>query len=132
MVDHPPTSCVEVVNPQEQPDSTCVLAANGVDLCLAIGFGEKEAGLRLRRSNDDPTLRASVIRPRRRVFDKFESQGIDEEPDGVVVVLDDQGRVLDMHTADSTCVSPAAEERDGHSLVVAVYDFTGPTAEPGA
>jgi hypothetical protein len=33
MVEHPPPSCLEVVDTKEQPDSTCVLAADGMDLC---------------------------------------------------------------------------------------------------
>src|SRR5918994_1719978 len=98
MVEHPPPSCLEVVDTKKQPDSTCVLAADGVDLSLAVGLSQQQPGLRLRRSDDDPTLRTSLVRGRRRVFNEVESQCVDEESDGVVVVLDNQRGVLDVHT----------------------------------
>src|SRR5215204_438482 len=100
MVEHPPPSYLEVVDTKEQPDSTCVLAADGIDLSLAVGLSEEQSGLRLRRSNDDPTLRTSIVRGRRRVLYEVESQCVDEEFDGVVVVLHDQRGVLDVHHAD--------------------------------
>lgn len=45
MVEHPPPSCLEVVDTKEQPDSTCVLTADGLDLSLAVGLSEQQPGL---------------------------------------------------------------------------------------
>ena len=38
MVEHPPPSCLEVVDTKEQSDATCVLAADGIDLSLAVSL----------------------------------------------------------------------------------------------
>ena len=97
MDEHPSPSCLEVRNTEKQPDSTCVLTADRNDLLLAVGLSEEQSCLRLWRSDDDPSFRTSAIRRRRRVLGKLEPQSINEEPDGIVVVLDDQGGVLDVH-----------------------------------
>jgi hypothetical protein len=97
MVEHPPTSRVEVVDTKEQTDSACKLVADGIEFSLAVRLGEKQSRLRLGRSDDDPTLRTSIVRCRRRVLDEVEPQCVDEESDGVVVVLDDERDVLDVH-----------------------------------
>ena len=111
MVEHPSLSSLEVVDTKEQPDSTCVLVADGIDLSIAVGLGEEQAGLRLRRSDDDPTLRTSIVRGRRRVLDEIEPQCIDEEADGVVVVLDDQRRVLDVHSWSPQAIAGLISEQ---------------------
>jgi hypothetical protein len=98
MVEHPPPSCLEVLDTKEQSDSTCVLVADCIDLSLAVGLSEEQPGLRLGRSDDDPTLRTSIVRGRGRVLNEVEPQCVDEELDGVVVVLDDQRGLLDVHT----------------------------------
>jgi hypothetical protein len=72
MVEHPSRSCLEVVDTKEQPNSTCVLAADGIDLSLAVGLSEEQPGLRLRRSDDNPTLRTAIVRGRRRVLNEVE------------------------------------------------------------
>jgi hypothetical protein len=98
VVEHPPPSRLEVVDPKEQADSACVLASDSVNLVLAVCCGQEQPGLCPRRFDDDPTLRTSIVRRCRRVLDQVESQCVDEEPDGAVVVLDDQRCVLDVHT----------------------------------
>ncbi len=90
MVEHPLSSGIEVVDAKEQPDSTCELTAYGIDLFFAVGLCEEQSRLRVRRPDDDPTLGTPIVRRRWRVLDKVESQCVHEEPDGVVVVLDNQ------------------------------------------
>lgn len=97
MVEHPSPSCLEVGNTEKQPDSTCVLTADRNDLLLAVGLSEEQSRLRLWRPDDDPSFRTSVVRRRRRVLGELEPQRINEEPDGIVVVLDDHGGVLNVH-----------------------------------
>ena len=94
VVEHPPPGGLEVVDSEEEADPAGVLPPDEVHLLLTVRLGEEQPGLRARRSNDDPPLRAPVVRGRRRVFDELEAEGVDEEPDGVVVVLDDQRGVL--------------------------------------
>lgn len=89
MVEHPPPSRLEVVDPKEQADSARVLATDGVDLVLAVCCSEEQPGLCPRRFDNDPTLRTSIVRRCRRVLNQVEAQCVDEEPDGVVVVLND-------------------------------------------
>ena len=102
MVEHPTSGGVEVVDAKEQPDPTSVLVADGIELSLAVGLSEKQPRLRLRWPDDDPTLRTAVVRGRRRVLDEVETQCVNEEPDRVVVVVDNQRRVLDVHVSDGT------------------------------
>ena len=98
MVEHPTSGCVEVVDAKEQPDSASVLVADRIDLSPALGLSEQEPGQRVRWPDDDPTLRTAVVRGRWRVFDEVETQCVNEESDRVVVVVDDQRGVLDVHT----------------------------------
>jgi hypothetical protein len=54
---------------------------------LAFCAGEKDAGLRAGRPDDDPPLRPAVVGQRRRVLDEVESQRAGEEPDRLVVTI---------------------------------------------
>jgi hypothetical protein len=64
---------------------------------LAVRASEKNAGLRAWRPDNDPPLRPSIIRQRRRVLDEVESQRSREECDCLVVVIDDDRELLDPH-----------------------------------
>jgi len=64
---------------------------------LAVRAGEKNAGLRAGRPDDDPPLRPAVVGQRRRILDEVESQCAGEEPDGRVVIIDNDRELLDPH-----------------------------------
>ena len=83
---------------QEQPDAARELVADGLRLAFAVGAGEQEPGAGSRRADDDPALRAAAGGgQRRRVLDELEAEGVDEEGDRRVVVVDDQREVLQVH-----------------------------------
>ena len=113
MVEHPPPSGLEVVDTQEQPDPTCVLGAYRIDLLVAIGFREEEPRLCAGWPDDDPSLRTPVVRGPRRVLDELEAERVDEEPDGVVVALDDQRGVLEVQGCERTATLTAVRGEDG-------------------
>ena len=96
MVNHALLSCLEVLDPKEQPNTSGVLVADHFTLLCAVGLSEEQAGLRSRWFYDDPSLWASVIHRRRRILDEFKPQRINEESDGVIVVFDDQHSVFDV------------------------------------
>jgi hypothetical protein len=100
VVEHPSPGRLEVVDAQEEPDSTGVLVADRIGLGVTIGLGEEQPRLRARRADDDPPLRTPVVRGRGRVLDELEAQRVDEEPDGVVVPLDDQCGVFEVQAAN--------------------------------
>jgi len=58
---------------------------------IAIGPGEQEGGLAAGGSDHDPPLRTPVVRFRRGVLEQLETQDVDEEGDGRVVLVDHQG-----------------------------------------
>ena len=64
--------------------------ANHTFLVGTIGAREKDAGLRARRPDHDPSLRAAIVRERRRVVDQLEAEDVNEEADGWVVLIDDR------------------------------------------
>ena len=107
-VEHPALGSLEVVDAEEQPDSTGVLAADGTHLPVAIGLREEESRLRAGWPDDDPSLRPPAVRGRRRVLDELEAERVDEEPDRVVVALDDQRGVLEVQGCEPTAAVPGS------------------------
>jgi hypothetical protein len=72
--------------------------ADGPCLVVPVGASEEQPGGGARRSHDHPPLRTATFRrQRRRVLDQLEAQDVNEERDCGVVVLDDQGNLLEMH-----------------------------------
>ena len=59
--DQPCVRCVEVLDPQEEPDAAGRLIADDRALVFAISAGEKDAGLRAGRPDNNPPLRTAVI-----------------------------------------------------------------------
>lgn len=97
VLDHAAVLGLEVVDVQEQPDATAELVADGSGLTLAVGLREQQPGLRAGRAHHHPSLRPAVVRHRRRVLHEIEAEGVDEEADGLVVVLDEHGHLRDAH-----------------------------------
>jgi hypothetical protein len=77
---HSPVGCIEVVNTEEESHATGELLPNRLCLSLAIGPGKQDACLRSNRSDDNPSLRPSVIGQRRCIFHQFKLKRIYEEP----------------------------------------------------
>ena len=73
------------------------LVADGSHLRLTVGSREEERGPGVGRSHDDPAFRTSACGHGRRVFDELKAEHVDEESDRFVVVVDDEGDLLDMH-----------------------------------
>ena len=88
---------VEVIDAEEQADAAGELVADGDRLMFTVGSGEQDAGGGAGRADGDPSLRSSVVRDRRGVFDEVEAQRVDEEPDRRVVIVDDDGHEFDVH-----------------------------------
>ncbi len=62
-------------------------------IAIELGRARPAAG----RAHDDPPLGAAVVGERGRIFDEVEAQGVDEERDGRVVVVDDDRDQVDVH-----------------------------------
>lgn len=123
MVEHPLPCALEVVDPEEQADSTGELTTDDLGLARPVGPCEQQPGLRSRRPDDDPPLGTPVVRRRTRVLDELERQRVDEEPDGLVVVVDQQGRVLEVHPPT---VGVAAVPQVGDLVITAPGDGVVP------
>jgi len=65
----------------EYADSPGVLLANRGALMGAVGATQEEPSCRSGRPNDDPSLVVPIVGHCLGVFDDFEPEGIDEEPD---------------------------------------------------
>jgi hypothetical protein len=70
---------------------------DGCLLLVAVGSGEKDAGLRTGRSHDDPPLGTIIVRKDWRVLGKFEAERVNEEGGRGVVVVDDDRHQLQEH-----------------------------------
>jgi hypothetical protein len=71
--------------------------ANRRSLRVPVCAGEQDPGLRAGRADHHPALRTPVIRERRRVLHELEAEHSDEEVDRLVVVVDDDGHLLQIH-----------------------------------
>jgi hypothetical protein len=116
----------EVVDAKEQTDTTCELFADGTRLIVAISPSQQQSRARVWGSHDDPTLRPPVVGHRRRVLDKLEAQRIDEEANGIVVVLDDQGKALEMHSATLRRLRRAARRSNSTTHISIAAKPIGP------
>ena len=105
-VAHASVCGLEVLDAQEQPDATGELVTNCSLLTLAVGSGEEQRGRGAGRPHHDPALLPSIVGQRRRVLGEFKAEDADEESDRRVVVLDDQGNLLDVHPRHSASVLP--------------------------
>jgi hypothetical protein len=65
---HPPEGGIEVAYLPEEADAAGDLAPEDGGLRLAIGAGERDAGLGTGWSGHDPPLREAVAGPRKRVL----------------------------------------------------------------
>jgi hypothetical protein len=99
LAQHSRVSRVEVIDSEEQPDTAGELISHCGRLPFAIGLRQQHRACRSGRTYDDPPFRPSVIGLGWRVLYEFEAQGIDEEPDGVVIVVNDQGELLEVHAS---------------------------------
>jgi len=94
---HPVVRGREIVDPQEEADPAGQLVADYLGLVVAVGLGEQQAGLRAGRADHHPALRAAVVGRGRAVLDQVESEGVDEEADRLVVVVDHERGKFDVH-----------------------------------
>lgn len=94
--DHALIRSVEIINAQEQSDSTGELLAYDAGLVVAIGTRQQNACFGPLGTDNDPALRAPVIGKRRGIFDEPELQNIHKETDGGVVVPHDEGDQLEI------------------------------------
>lgn len=100
VIEHAAIGGVEFVDAEEQADASGELSSNRCSLAFTIGPSEEQTGNSARRPNHDPSLRASVAGERWRILDEFEAQRLYVEADGAVVIVDDDGRVLDVHPSN--------------------------------
>ena len=84
--DHALVVTIKIVHAQEHADAIGELPAHNACLYVAIGTREQNAGLASPWTNHDPTLRATVIGQRRRIFHQLKLQDVNEETDSGVVV----------------------------------------------
>lgn len=94
---HPPVRRVEVIDTEEESDSSRYLVTDGRALPLAVCAGKKKPSLRAGRTDDHPALRSSIVGERRRVFYEVEPEHAGEEGNGRVILIDDQGHQVDLH-----------------------------------
>jgi hypothetical protein len=80
--------CGEVVHAQKEANSSRMLFSNNRCLALTVGASQEQARLGARRSYDNPPLGPAISGNGRRVFHELESEDVDEESDGGIVVMD--------------------------------------------
>ena len=85
-------SVVEVLDVEEEADSSTGLIADAFTLSVAVGSCEKQPGCCAGWPNDDPAFGATVVRERWLVLDEFEAEHVDEEGDRLLVVGDHDRR----------------------------------------
>lgn len=88
---------LEVVHTKEESDSATSLVPHPRRLSLAVGSGQQQTGSMPWRTDDDPTLRFTLLIDRWAVLDQFESEHSLEEPDRLVVLRYDEGDQIDVH-----------------------------------
>ena len=82
---------LKVIDLKEEANSPRELVADDCVLGVAIGLCEQDASLGTARLHNNPTLRSPVVGERWAVIDKIEAEHADEELDGGVVGIDDEG-----------------------------------------
>ena len=97
VVHHVPILRGEIVDPQEEAHPTCRLLTHGRCLPFTVGAGEQHPGGGTGRAYHHPPLLPTVAGERQRVVDEFEAELVDEERNGRVVVVDNDGNRLDVH-----------------------------------
>ena len=90
---------IEVLDAKEQSDPPGELASDCRSLLVAVCASNDKPGTSVSRSHHDPTLRAAVRRHGRCVLGQYEAQSPGEEPDGGVIVVDDEREELQRHAA---------------------------------
>lgn len=118
---HPLVRRIEIVNPQKQSDATGELATDRTCLAVAVSPSKEQPGHRAGRPDHDPSLRPAVIGHRWRVLDELKTEGVNEEPDGVVVVVNDERDLFEEHAGSqsrrpgsrSSCGPDAADGERG-------------------
>jgi hypothetical protein len=100
--------CLEIIDAEEHADASGELPAGDALLLHTIGSREQNASVCSHRSNDDPSLRPTIVGPRGRIFDEFELEDVDKEPDRRVIVPDHQRDKFEMrHGASGYPESPS-------------------------
>jgi hypothetical protein len=94
---HPLAAGLEVVDPQEEPDPPGELISYGPLLSVTVSSSEQKPAQGAGWPHDDPPLGVTVAAGGRRVLDELETEEIDEEPDGFVVVVDEESELLEEH-----------------------------------
>jgi hypothetical protein len=94
--DHPRVHRIEVIDAKEETDPAGKLVSNDCRLTLAIGAREQNASVTTGGTDDDPTLRAAVIRQRRNILYEIEPEDIHEEVDRWLVLAHNQGDEMEV------------------------------------
>jgi hypothetical protein len=105
---HPQMRGIEVIDLEKEPDAVARLTADNRGLAITVGLGEQHASLRARGPDHDPPLRPSLIRDRGRIVDQVETQRIDEERNGGVVLVDHKSHESKAHSLHAMPPSSAA------------------------
>jgi hypothetical protein len=107
---HPVVGGGAVLDPQEEPDPAGVLVADGGRLFGSVGLGQQQSGRGAGRPDDDPPLGAPAVAGQGGgVLDQVEAEGVGEEGDRRVVVLDDHADGFEVHAVTLRPVRPGGE-----------------------
>jgi hypothetical protein len=91
---HPVVGRIEVVDPEEETDSSAKLVSDHAALLVTIGTSQQDAGLCSPRSHDNPSLGSTIVGEGGGVFGQVESENTHEEPYRPVVIVNDDGDEL--------------------------------------
>ena len=87
---------VKIIDAEEEADAAGELVARDRRLAIAVGAREQDSGDRAGRPDDNPSLRAAVVRQRGNILDEIELQDVDEEVNRGIVFADDECDEVEM------------------------------------
>jgi hypothetical protein len=101
---HAPVGGLEIIDPQEQSDSTGKLPSDDCRLLVAIRACEQNARPTSRRTNHDPAFGPSIIGQRWCILRQLELQNVDEKPDSGLIITNHQRDEFEVrHGGKNTC-----------------------------
>jgi len=96
---------LEVVDAKKHPNAAGELLADRLLLGLTIGLREQKPRRCVGWSDNHPPLRPPVVSHGWRILEKLESERVNKEADPDVVVVDDDGYMLQVHDGLQTIMS---------------------------
>lgn len=115
---------IEVLDMQEETNTTTSLVPENRSLIGAVGECQEEARLSARWPHHNPPFWPSIVGLIGAIRDQVEAKDVDEEVDGSVVIVDDEGDKVEVHR----------HEMRGYPSLPVVPGTTGLTlmgAQPG-